>query len=155
MIKSGFIFLTFFKILFFHRFKNFSELQYGSIGKLKILPNPLSLELPVPGYRGISWLEKKYKFLKWWKDSWVPFPWWISKSNTAIFFNLYFCWAYLAIIAAFEKIQNPIDLFGSEWCPGGLVHTKALFELPNITFFNASIDEETPMYAASRLFLDK
>ena len=30
-----------------------------------------------------------------------------------------------------------------------------LFELPNITFFNASIDEETPMYAASRLFLDK
>ena len=83
--------------------------------------------------------------------SWVPFPWWTSKSMIAIFLYLYLFNKYFAPIATLFKMQKPAALFWLQWWPGGRTLAKAflnsLFWTPSI----AAIIEPAASNVASLL----
>ena len=60
------------------------------------------------------------------KMSWVPLPWWTSKSTMATRSTPWAACAWRAATAALLKKQKPIGVAASAWWPGGRVATKAL-----------------------------
>ena len=58
--------------------------------------------------------------------SWVPLPWWTSKSTMATRSTPWAACACRAATAALLKKQKPIGVAASAWWPGGRVATKAL-----------------------------
>ena len=83
--------------------------------------------------------------------SWVPLPWWTSKSTIRTFFQGVRAWRYRAATATWLKMQNPIARSRVAWCPGGRTAQNAWRARPAAISSTATSSAPTACRATSKV----